>query len=422
MHSFARRAAKLWACGLSPMFGANGVAYLLRDEFTTDRAAGAVNGTAAEPGPGTRVVSDSGSRYSITGGVGSVASGSGSYGNPAAYYDVAVARAAGRLLKMKTTVVNWSAAQFPMGWSRTTTANWSGFTNAAHAFITVGSALFAVTNAGLSAGITGTLTNGAEYQLAISLRAVGAVYMIKGGSYSNWSLLWLSTTDNTATVYAAWSNSGAVFTHDSFRVPGNLWLPEPIASDGFGSAFGTTDGLGHAETTGAGSGGSGVTWTTHAGTIGVTSAKAQASALSGGVAIATVDTSKADVFCKVKVTCAAGVAGGVTRYVDADNLVRFTHNGTQAQLIKRVAGIDTTVLSVSAIYSAGAEIVGRCEGTAHRMYYNNALIGSPQTIADAALTGGTRQGIYTTNIGNTLDDFVSYAVGSGGEYSSLDNL
>jgi hypothetical protein len=28
------------------------MAYLLQDEFTTDRAAGAVNGTAAEPGPG----------------------------------------------------------------------------------------------------------------------------------------------------------------------------------------------------------------------------------------------------------------------------------------------------------------------------------------------------------------------------------
>jgi len=34
--------------------GGAGIAYLLRDEFHTDRAAGSVNGTPAEPGPGTR--------------------------------------------------------------------------------------------------------------------------------------------------------------------------------------------------------------------------------------------------------------------------------------------------------------------------------------------------------------------------------
>ena len=42
--------------------------YLLRDEFTTDLAAGAVNGTAAEPGPGTRTVVDLGNRLYIIGG------------------------------------------------------------------------------------------------------------------------------------------------------------------------------------------------------------------------------------------------------------------------------------------------------------------------------------------------------------------
>lgn len=48
-----------------PMFGASGVAYLLRDEFTTTRAAGAVNGTAAEPGAGTRTVTDTESKLRI---------------------------------------------------------------------------------------------------------------------------------------------------------------------------------------------------------------------------------------------------------------------------------------------------------------------------------------------------------------------
>ena len=45
-----------------------GVSYLLRDEFTSALAAGSVNGTAAEPGPGTRAVTDANSKLSITGG------------------------------------------------------------------------------------------------------------------------------------------------------------------------------------------------------------------------------------------------------------------------------------------------------------------------------------------------------------------
>lgn len=40
--------------------GGYGITYLINDEFTTDRAAGNVDGTAAEPGPGTRsVIGDS---------------------------------------------------------------------------------------------------------------------------------------------------------------------------------------------------------------------------------------------------------------------------------------------------------------------------------------------------------------------------
>ena len=41
-------------------------AWLLYDQFTTIRAVTAVNGTAAEPGPGTRVVVDTESKLSIT--------------------------------------------------------------------------------------------------------------------------------------------------------------------------------------------------------------------------------------------------------------------------------------------------------------------------------------------------------------------
>ena len=41
-----------------PLMTGEQISWLLRDEFSTDLAAGSVNGTAAEPGPGTRTVRD----------------------------------------------------------------------------------------------------------------------------------------------------------------------------------------------------------------------------------------------------------------------------------------------------------------------------------------------------------------------------
>lgn len=46
--------------------GAPPIVYLIHDRFTTARAAGAVDGTAAEPGPGTRDVTDTANAVSIT--------------------------------------------------------------------------------------------------------------------------------------------------------------------------------------------------------------------------------------------------------------------------------------------------------------------------------------------------------------------
>jgi hypothetical protein len=71
---------------------------------------------------------------------------------------------------------------------------------------------------------------------------------------------------------------------------------------------------------------------------------------------------------------------------------------------------------------AGAELRVTCEATKFRVYYNNAFIGSEQTISDAGLQSGANHGLYTTNTGNTFDDFVVRARGTGGEYAALDGF
>jgi hypothetical protein len=216
--------------------------------------------------------------------------------------------------------------------------------------------------------------------------------------------------------------TAAVMTSDYIRVPTPAYLPVPLASDGFVSTFGTTDGAGHAETSGVGSGGSGLTWTQQVGTWTVSSNRASASALSGSIAIATVPTGKADVLADVKVTRSAGQGGLVLRYTDANNYLYANHDGTNAFIKQVLAGVTTTLITAAATYSANAVIRVDLSGVTARLYYNNAFIGSTASI-NAALTA-TAHGLYVTDVtaNLTVDDFVAYSKGTGGEYATLDTI
>lgn len=388
--------------------------YLLNDTFTTNRAAGAVSGTRAEPGPGLRTVgSDTGSKLSLSGGALVIASAAPGTNNPVLYW-APQTRPAGRTLIAECVPVAGNAPA-RVGWQ--TTGSFAAF-----AFGST-SILFTTTNSANDA-FTGSWTGGTTYKLAICLRASGAYYFVKGGAFTNWTLLSFSAAGSSTAPAPGISaiNAGAGISLNYLRVPSARWLPSPLASDGF-SIWGTSDGYGHAEGVagGIGAGGLGRLWSANVGTWGAPSGAAAASALSGGIAVATVDTGAADVIMTAKVTRSGGNAGVVVRYVDTSNYVYAIHNGTNAQLIKRVAGSETTLVNAAATYSAGAELRVGCEGQAFRLYYNNVLIGTQQTIADAGLASGTKQGLYTSNTGNTFDDFVVYARGSGGEYGVLDD-
>lgn len=383
--------------------------YLINDTFTTDRAAGAVNGTDAEPGPGRRNVSDIQSILALSSGAASFGTRSGVLnGDPAIWYG-ALARAPGRL-------VRWHASSpfgFTCGWGVTAL---SSTANDGNAFQIVGSNNVRAYDSSIFA----TVYTGAVTEFAIALRAAGAVYFAKVSS--NWILLWFSTINTAALMIPAIvALNGIPGTFNYMTVRSERWLPVPLVSDGF-SAWGTSDGLGHVENSGLGSGGNGEAWTANAGTWEASGGVARASALASGQAIATVDTGTADVLATVNLTHVGGTASVIVRYTDSDNYVRAVHTGTNAQLIKRVGGVETTLINSAATYVAGAELRISCQGTAFRLFYNNNLIGSEQTISDAGLASGTRQGLRTTDTGNTFDDFRVYARGTGGEYAALDDF
>jgi len=382
--------------------------YLLRDEFNSPLAAGSVNGTAAEPGPGIRTVTDTNSKISVSSGA--LVFGAGTGSSDGIWYS-SLARAVGKMVLCRLV---FTTKLLEFGWD-------------VSAGINVTDSILFNTGDTLSVRLDGTVmavgtAAASTYYLAAVMRAIGMFWFIKGGSFTSWSLLFLSATGSAAGVPGIRSDTTGSGDFYYVRVPRRLWLPVPLASDGFPTAFGTTDGTGHAETSGLGAGGGGLAWAAALGTWGISSAKANCSALDGtkNIGVAHVTTPTVDVLASVGVTRAAGAAGLVLRYTDADNFLYAYHDGTNAALVEVVAGTPANVVApTAATYSAGADLVVMLDGASARLFYNGAAAGTNGT---TNITTGAKHGLWSNNTNPTLDNFVVYARGVGGEYAYLDRF
>jgi hypothetical protein len=404
----------LWySTNLSKWLGLDSAFFLLRDLFTTTRAVGSVHNTPAEPGPGTRTVVDTESKLSIASGQLSLSGGRATpaYGDPLFYLNPS-ARTAGRMMLSSLTLTSGGCR---WGWYSSGMMR-NGF------FLGIGGGftIDIVDNNVANSAIAPAPTAGTPYQLACILRQAGQYYFIKGGIYTAWTLLAIRATSTIASANPAIDNYTAVLTMDNLRVPARLWLPTPLVYDTFTRADGA---LGNSESTGPDS--QTVTaraWTNQVGTVQVASNTAICTALSGGIAIATVDAGAADVLHQAALTRGTGTPGIVVRYADASNYVYAIHDGTNARLIKRVAASETTLVNIAATYAANAPLLIMCSGTAFRLYYNNAFIGTQQTISDASLQTGTQHGLYYTDTNSTLDTMQTFARGTADEYAALDTM
>lgn len=378
--------------------GLNVVKYLLQDEFTTPLTAGSVDGTDAEPGAGTR--------HTTAGNV-SIASGAlviaatGSWGE-ASYRSGSFSRVAGRMLVQRVQVDTPTTAAAMVG-PRTDT-NISGNTafgghNLAGLSLDFASFAARHNTSGASPAIY-PLTGATYYTIVFAHRAIGKQIFIDG------NLVWIDDWDSTATLYGGITGRANTTSLDYERVPEDLFLAAPLASDGFGSTFGTTDGAGHAETSGIGSGGGSKTYS-QVGTWATASGKASASALSSGIAHASVECGTRDVFADVDLTRSTGEIGLLLRYKDGDNYAYLVHDGTNVKLVEVVSGTPSTLLTSAATYSADATLRVSLIGTAYRVYYNGLLVGSGTM--NAALSDGTKHGLYANNTTDEADNLVIYA-------------
>lgn len=381
--------------------------YLFRDTFTTDAAAGAVDGTACEPGPGVRAVTDSaGTAMSITGGVAAISATTGA--NDPRISTPAITRVSGRAIKFNIDRV---LARCNFGLYTSSVMN-----TVVHS-VGIVSATVTTLSFGGSTNIVPPVTGYHWYSFV--LRATGCYLFVQGqADYPSVTMLWAGKVNNAASVVPAFGARLNATSLAEIEVRNALWLPSPLASDGMSAA--TTDGAGHAETSGLGSGGSGLAYT-NVGTWGVAAGVRSCSALDGGVGISTVDCGKADVLHYVGLTRSAGNVGIVVRKADATNYIYAYTDGTNATVRKVVNGTDSEVLAATAItYAAGADMTLVISGSVVRLYYNMTLVGTADlTIADATLQSGTGVGVYTTDTGNTFDNLVTYARGTGGEYENF---
>lgn len=224
--------------------GGVSIAFLLDDRFKDTRAAGAVHGTPATPGPGgPRAVTDTDSKLSIGSGVVSLAPHSTpAWGDPGLWYGV-VTRATGRVLVAQITPSSNSTKK-QIGFSATTSSH-MGSNGLYYNF--AGGGILQV-RSGASSVTVGIYT-ASQYNFAMVMAANGGYYFIKGANFSDgatWTLAF-RTAAGSGNLYPAIVNNDGTFTSDYIRVLDDLWLPPIAAYDTFTRANGV---LGSTETTG----------------------------------------------------------------------------------------------------------------------------------------------------------------------------
>ena len=319
--------------------------FLVRDEFSDTLAAGSVNGTNAVPGPGVRTVVDTENMLSVAGGLLSLSGKSvSSYTDPRLVYD-AVNRSPGVVMMSKIRRSS-TVGQFSFGFSPSA----SSLSNTGHFF---SGSQFLYTG---GANITSyTLAANTDYLAATILRSSGATHFIKGGAYTNWTLLWTLGQPSDALLHPYINIHAQSATVDYLRV---LQLPAPFNSD-YGLA------------------------TDHK---------------PGNVTAGTTFTHEADAVIEWTVDALPSVnymEMHVRRQDDMNTwLVRITSDGSFRLLERENGGSSIQRANAVAVVSPGDRIVIVVEGNTIRGYSNNVLRWSYNSaISGANRTAGSVRGL-----------------------------
>ena len=191
--------------GISPVLQALAAAgivldFLLLDCFLTDESAPLASPRTAEPGPGTWNITDTNNYLAIVSGLLQLSNVTAT-GDPRAISVGSVSRLAG--VGLHVAIVYNSRGNF-------------GFSSSPATLVS-SNTLNAISGTGLQASPgpinVGEKVNDLSYDQCIVLRNQGAFYLIKNGIYTDWTLLWVNSTADDQTLYAALAaRSGGTLT------------------------------------------------------------------------------------------------------------------------------------------------------------------------------------------------------------------
>lgn len=337
-----------------------------------------------------------------------------------------------------------------------------------------------------SIGNIETAVANTDFYFAIVLRDSGASYFVKK-STNTWKYCGQDTIGNAATYYPGIAGYSLVGYCDWIRQSNYLWMPKPLISDNFAGTDGdsadgrVSNGLGHAETTGLGSGGAGVVWAGSTATVATnrlvitptlgaeiatgntvvgswysitateadhfftgcavgntfhcTTAKSldannkvKEITLSSCWYVAALDT--ADVTLSVKFIMSGVNQCGIVMALDdaGNNFVLLYRDGLGSVTLKIFeSGTTYTAKASTAIaYSADTELSLRRDATGIWGYYNNRLVGSgPTTTLSAGENTnlrGLKIGCFSTAATNSFSSAVVQHTGTNGEIDILSRL
>lgn len=213
------------------------IEYLLQDEFTTPDDAPITSPRTAEPGPGTLYVNDTGSDLSMGGGE-VQSTGGTDWNNPSLSYDSGLSRAAGIFVYADIPnrgTVRQSISIVPTKGGRPTGTQSDSlhFMSNNKVYIYESSSATIIDDGDY---------NNTSFELGIVVRSVGAFFVMKGGPYTAWTLVWITAQYSQATIYPQLGLLDNGVSANSFRV---AQLPTPwdtdngIATDSIASPIAT---------------------------------------------------------------------------------------------------------------------------------------------------------------------------------------
>lgn len=337
----------------------SGYRYLLLARFSTDIAAPLPASLPVDVGTLTTVqvdgqLSQSGGKLVFP-----------AQATPAAYEDQfirgsSLLRLAGRALLGD---LNYSTHGFSaLGWSNSPTlVNPAG--SMAASVYTTGGSVGIRTSVGLAGGLLfATLSTGTVYQFVSILRSTGCFVLIKGGSFTNWTLLWVHNQDSTATLYPAFTNFDSIGTLDNFRV---LDLAQ-IATD----------------------------------------AQVYTNRLVSPIA-GTATTHAADALIEFTFSYAGAVMYFQYRRTSATNSWEVDADTGSVTLFQVVAGVYTSRGTVGSTFAATNtyRVVIVAEGNVHKVYVNNVL---KITYTDAGNFQNTATGISVDAVSASMSEVIAW--------------